>query len=232
MTNIMFLMIPVFVIGLIIISVFIKYINPVARFGEYVIKIYAGILIVVTFICFIFIYPKTQHTIVADQRSSMQSLEQFANIHMIPDEYITETIKVENPAKQFDLQLKNMEESLSSWPEIYVEKDPNRTDMEIVVYESPHLFNQIDISEDFPETEITVENDKLIFSDKKVGKVTRNFYEMIHDQFTAQFIPNYQYTENMFTEYESGSINIHILTPKYVQVTNNDGMLFIEYMNE
>lgn len=224
-------LLPIILIVLGLLLFLAKYINPRIPFGKTLIQSYVIAIGVCFLIGMAFIYPKASNAVIEKEVSPLQSLEYFPSILEIPDDYIRESFEISEPVEVLDITLGEMKSEMGPWPVFYVEKDPERTSIEIIRYESPPLFNGIDLSAYFPEMKIELEADELLVSTDELVQVKKNFHEITMDPYTAQFTSDRKDNSDIYANYDGSQIYLLIRAPEDLEIRNEDDIFNIHNVN-
>lgn len=217
-------------VGFVSIAFLAKYINPSLRLYRLTICTYMGIMFVTVLASMTILYPKVYGLEVEVRKQhDIEPLYEFVHVSNIPEDYLVETFDIADPKEQLDIQIADDASMWMTTPEFFIEKEPGRDVITIKHYASPYIYNGIIVADDTATlrfTEDTIEYD--------VGaplKIKRSFNRMVHDEITKQFFGTVEIFSD-WGEYFEAENYFHIITPENVDITHEQDIFYIEYMND
>lgn len=212
-----------------IIAFLAKYINPSLRLFRLTIYTYLGVVLVTALVSMTLLYPNVYGLEVKQEKSDKLPLYEFTNITEIPDDYLVETFDIVRPGKKIDIQIAEGATEWLSSPTFFVEKEAGRDVVTINHYASPYIYDGTAVAND--KSTLQINGDIIEYVPEPPPKIKRSFNRMLHDQITKQFYGTKEIYED-WSEYFEAENYFHIITPENVEITNEQDMFYIDYLEE
>lgn len=220
MIAVMFLPILIIFISIFMLTIGRK-LNPSLSLSKAIIRLYGGVILVLSVLALSFIYPK----ILAHENQVKGKVEpvDYWEVDDMPEAY--KEREEEIPFEDDEL-IVNSDDFYYKFPNIYVIEE-ERDNILLETYQLPTVFGSIDMTDKMPVMDVKIEDKTLLIQEEKVDQIKTSYYSIGNDLITNQFKQNPE-NEEEWADFYDGEYIVILHLPHHISVKDDGIVTFID----